>query len=171
MARKASGNRACTTTTKGRTFIFVIGISAPFPDCCDRDDDGSARSKHEGMLIAPFAHCAAVLYRMPDAEIPQGADAPRGFVFVGHAAKVFPHSGNYKGLGRALFRPGVPGSSRTRTECEEGEMADFREVVKDLVWQFACHSNDHSGKWLSTGGLLALANIMKRLAVPLRSYS
>ena len=32
-------------------------------------------------------------------------------------------------------------------------MADFRGVVKDLVWQFAYRGNDHSGKWLSTGGL------------------
>ena len=35
-------------------------------------------------------------------------------------------------------------------------MADFRGIVKDLVWQFAYRGNDHSGKWLSTGGLLAL---------------
>jgi hypothetical protein len=28
-------------------------------------------------------------------------------VLAGHVAKVFPHSGNYKGLGRALFGPGV----------------------------------------------------------------
>ncbi len=33
-------------------------------------------------------------------------------------------------------------------------MADFRGVVKDLVWQFAYRGNDHSGKWLSTGGTL-----------------
>ena len=36
------------------------------------------------------------------------------------------------------------------------EIADFRGVVKDLVWQFAYRGNDHSGKWLSTGGLSAL---------------
>ena len=30
-------------------------------------------------------------------------------------------------------------------------MADFRGVVKDLVWQFAYRGNDHSGKWHSTG--------------------
>ena len=63
------------------------------------------------------------------------------------------------------------GQAERGLSVKRGEMADFREVVKDLVWQFACHSNDHSGKWLSTGGLSALANIMKRLAVPLRSYS
>jgi len=42
-------------------------------------------------------------------------------------------------------------------------MADFRGVVKDLVWQFACRGNDHSGKWLSTGGLSALQNAFKEL--------
>jgi len=42
-------------------------------------------------------------------------------------------------------------------------MADFRGIVKDLVWQFAYRGNDHSGKWLSTGGLLALQNAFKEL--------
>jgi hypothetical protein len=42
-------------------------------------------------------------------------------------------------------------------------MTDFREIVKDLVWQFACRGNDHSGKWLSTGGLSALQNAFKEL--------
>jgi len=42
-------------------------------------------------------------------------------------------------------------------------MADFRGVVKDLVWQFAYRGNDHSGKWLSTGGLSALEGAFKAL--------
>jgi hypothetical protein len=42
-------------------------------------------------------------------------------------------------------------------------MADLREVVKDLVWQFACRGNDHSGKWLSTGSLSALEGAFKAL--------
>jgi hypothetical protein len=42
-------------------------------------------------------------------------------------------------------------------------MADFRGIVKDLVWQFADRGNDHRGKWLSTGGLSALDGAFKAL--------
>ena len=42
-------------------------------------------------------------------------------------------------------------------------MTDFREVVKDLVWQFACRGNDHNGRWLSTDGLSSLESAFKAL--------
>jgi hypothetical protein len=44
---------------------------------------------------------------------------PRDVLSSGHVAKVFPHSGNYNGLGRGLFRPGVPLGQAERGLSEE----------------------------------------------------
>jgi len=43
----------------------------------------------------------------------------RDVLSSGHVAKVFPHSGNYNGLGRGLFRPGVPLGQAERGLSEE----------------------------------------------------
>ena len=42
-------------------------------------------------------------------------------------------------------------------------MADLRDIVKDLVWQFAYRGNDHERKWLTTDGLSALERAFKAL--------
>lgn len=42
-------------------------------------------------------------------------------------------------------------------------LINWRDIVEDLVWQFAYRSNDTSRKWLTTGGLSALEGAFEAL--------